>query len=471
MQSFRAMYSARNSLRRLSSITHRSIENFSAQPHYTEINLHDEVLIEGKANARAAVLNRPSALNSITTSMASRLKKLYESWEENNDIGFVMMKGSGRAFCAGGDVVTLYRLINEVLIDWLKEFFTLKVSNMDFSGSSVTFDSLSPFLSASLYDCSYVYSGQSCLRILGYSLTDAGKQEESSDILLQKLDMGGNSLNVLLFLRNLIFVAILDGITMGPGVGISVPGTFRVATDKTVFGHPETQIGFHPDSGASFYLSRLPGYLGEYLALTGDTLNGVDMLACGLATHFCLNARLEWIEERLAKLITDDPSVIETSLKDYGDLVYPDKRSVLHKIETIDRCFGQDTVEEIIDALENEVATAYDDWCTLTLKKLKQASPLSLKVSLKSIREGRFQSLDQCLAREYRISLRALSNQVSHDFCEGVRARLVDKDYSPKWDPPSLEDVSKDMVNYHFAPLSEAEPELELPTALREPFV
>ncbi|KAK9101771.1 hypothetical protein Sjap_019025 [Stephania japonica] len=406
MKSFRAMYSARASLRRLSSISHRPIEHFSTQPHYTEINLHDEVLIEGKANARAAVLNRPSVLNSLTTSMVSRLKKLYESWEENNDIGFVMMKGSGRAFCAGGDVVTLYRLLNEGKQEECKEFFR------------------------TLY--SFVY-------LLGTYLKPN--------------------------------VAILDGITMGPGVGISVPGTFCVATDKTVFGHPETQIGFHPDSGASFYLSRLPGYLGEYLALTGDTLNGVDMLACGLASHFCLNARLEWIEERLAKLITDDPSVIETSLKDYGDLVYPDKRSVLHKIETIDRCFGQDTVEEIIDALENEVATAYDDWCTLTLKKLKQASPLSLKVSLLSIREGRFQSLDQCLAREYRISLRALSNQVSNDFCEGVRARLVDKDYAPKWDPPSLEDVSKDMVNYHFAPLSGLEPELDLPTALREPFV
>ncbi|CAK9159772.1 unnamed protein product [Ilex paraguariensis] len=238
------------------------------------------------------------------------------------------------------------------------------------------------------------------------------------------------------------------------------------------------------------------------------------MIACGLATHYTLNARLAWIEERLGKLITDDPSVIENSLAQYGDLVYPDTRSVLYRqskfsngsvedpvdchqqapqgssifrpshchfhqhiakdnphlrIQTIDKCFCHDTVEEITDALEKEVAESYDDWCSKALKKLKEASPLSLKVTLQSIREGRFQPLDQCLAREYRMSLNWISKMVSNDFCEGVRARLVDKDFAPKWDPPSLSEVTKDMVDCYFAPLSELEPELNLPTALREP--
>ncbi|KAF9613674.1 hypothetical protein IFM89_009637 [Coptis chinensis] len=238
-----------------------------------------------------------------------------------------------------------------------------------------------------------------------------------------------------------------------------------------VFATPEAQVGFHPDAGASYYLSRLPGYLGEYLGLTGENLSGEEMIACGLATHFTLNARLPWVEERLRKMITDDPSVIGSSLAQYVDLVYPDKGSVLHRIEKIDKCFGQDTVEEIIDALENEVATNYDEWCTLALKKLKEASPLSLKVSLRSIREGRFQSLDQCLSREYRLSLRSTSKHVTDDFCEGVRARLVDKDYAPKWDPPCLDQVSKNMVDFYFAPFNELESELELPTAVREPFI
>ncbi|XP_010275829.1 PREDICTED: 3-hydroxyisobutyryl-CoA hydrolase-like protein 2, mitochondrial [Nelumbo nucifera] len=405
MHSFKALLQARRSIDRLRTIS--PCRSFSAQPNYALYDdSQNEVLVEGKANARAAVLNRPSVLNALNTSMAARLTKLYESWEENPDIGFVIMKGNGRAFCAGGDAVTLYRLLNEGKVEDCKEFFR------------------------TLYK--YIYLQGTYLKP---------------------------------------HVSILDGITMGAGAGVALLGTFRVATDKTVFSAPETQIGFHPDAGSSFYLSRLPGYLGEYLALTGEKINGVEMIACGLATHYSLNARLAWIEERLGKLITDDPSVIENSLEQYGDLVYPDKRSVLHRIETIDKFFCHDTVEEIIASLEDEEANSYDAWVTKTLKKLKEASPLSLKVTLRSIREGRFQSLDQCLAREYRMSLNGISKQIYNDFSEGVRARLVDKDYAPKWDPPSLGQVSKDMVDCYFLPLSEFEAELDLPTSLREPFI
>ncbi|KAL3746353.1 hypothetical protein ACJRO7_015330, partial [Eucalyptus globulus] len=187
-----------------------------------------------------------------------------------------------------------------------------------------------------------------------------------------------------------------------------------------VFSRPKVQIGFHPDAGASFHLSRLLGYLRyivyankrevlaklwEYLALTGDELNGVEMVACRLATHYSLNARLALIEEHLA-------------------------------------------------------ADSYDEWCVMTPKKLREASPLNLKVTLRSIDEGRFQTLDQCLTREHRISLRGISE-------EGVWARLVDKDFAPKWDPPSLEEVTKEMVDFYVSPLI-SEPELELPTASRE---
>ncbi|XP_040968925.1 3-hydroxyisobutyryl-CoA hydrolase-like protein 2, mitochondrial isoform X2 [Gossypium hirsutum] len=364
------------------------------------------VLVEGRAKSRAAILNRPSALNALTASMAARLKRLYESWEENPDIGFVLMKGNGRAFCSGVDTVAPHRLLNEGKVYECKRFFE------------------------TLYK--FVYLQGTYLKP---------------------------------------HVAILDGITMGCGGGISLPGMFRLVTDKTVFSHPETQLGFHPDAGASFYLSRLPGYLGEYLALTGDKLNGVEMIACGLATHYCLNARLPWIEERLGNLMNDDPAVIDSSLAQYGDLVYPDRSSILRRIETVDKCFSHDTAEEIIDSLENEAAGAYDDWCKTVLRKMKEASPLSLKVTLRSIREGRFQSLDQCLAREYRISLAWISKSVSNDFTEGVRARLVDKDFAPKWYPASLEEVSKDMVEYYFTPLGELEPELVLPTSLREPYI
>ncbi|KAB1204699.1 3-hydroxyisobutyryl-CoA hydrolase-like protein 2, mitochondrial [Morella rubra] len=407
MQSVKALVGLRSSFRRVSFLSISQQRGFSAQANYAQNDdLQEQVLVEGRAKSRAAILNRPSALNALTNSMAARLKRLYESWEENPDIGFVLMKGSGRAFCSGADVVTLYRLINAGNIEECKKFFE------------------------TLYK--FVYLQGTYLKP---------------------------------------HVAILDGITMGGGAGISLLGMFRVVTDKTVLCNPETQMGFHPDAGASFYLSRLPGYLGEYLALTGDKLNGVEMIACGLATHYSLNARLALIEERIGKLITDDPSVIETSLQQYGDLVYPDSGSVLRKIDSIDRCFSHDTVEEIIDALEKEIAESHDEWCKSALKRLREASPLSLKITLQSIREGRFQTLNQCLAREYRISLNGVSKRVSDDFCEGVRARLVDKDFAPKWNPPSLAEVSKDMVDCYFSRLDEFEPELELPTALREPFM
>ncbi|PKU64522.1 3-hydroxyisobutyryl-CoA hydrolase-like protein 2, mitochondrial [Dendrobium catenatum] len=405
MQFMKVLSLAQRSLRGLRLLPQNRSFSVLATPAVDE-DLKSEVLIEGKASARAVILNRPSALNALTTNMGLRLKKLYESWEDNSDIGFVMMKGSGRAFCAGGDIVTLYHLLNEGKVEDCKDFFR------------------------HLY--TFIY-------ILGTYLKP--------------------------------HVAILDGITMGGGGGVSIPGTFRIATDKTIFATPEVHIGFHPDACASFYLSHLPGHLGEYLALTGEKLNGVDALAAGLATHFAMSAKLSWIDERLAKLVTDDPSVIDSSLAQYGDIVYPDKKSIVHRMEAIDDCFGRETIEEIVDALESEAARTNQDWCTSALKKIKEASPLSLKISLRSVREGRFQTLDECLIREYRMSLHHMSKVVSNDFCEGVRAKLVEKDLAPKWNPPTLQHVSDDMIDLHFSPLGEFEPELKLPTHLREAFI
>ncbi|KAK7386114.1 hypothetical protein VNO78_26080 [Psophocarpus tetragonolobus] len=381
--------------------------NLSTSKHVILDNLnHNQVLVQGNGSSRMAILNRPSALNALNTNMAATLHKLYRSWEDNPDIGFVMLKGSGRAFAAGGDIVALYHLMNKGNMELCKEFFRAAYSFMYLIGTY-----LKPH------------------------------------------------------------VALLNGITMGGGAGISIPGTFRVATDKTIFATPEVHIGFHPDAAASFYLSHLPGQLGEYLALTGEKLKGVEMVTCGIATHYSSSARLPLIEEQLGKLVTDDPSVIETTLEQYGELVHPDSSSVLQRVDILDKCFCHDTVEEIVDAMENVASETNDPWCISTLKKLKEASPLSLKVALRSIREGRLQTLDQCLLREYRMTLQAVHRQISGDFCEGVRARVVDKDFAPKWNPPTLEKVSQDMVDQYFSRLSETEPDLELPTKSREAFL
>ncbi|KAE8721258.1 3-hydroxyisobutyryl-CoA hydrolase-like protein 1 [Hibiscus syriacus] len=124
-----------------------------------------------------------------------------------------------------------------------------------------------------------------------------------------------------------------------------------------VFATPETQIGFHPDAGASFHLSRLPGHLGEYLGLAGEKLSGAEMISRGLATHFSYTEKLRLIEEELGNLVTDDPSVIESTLEKYSDVAYPEKISALRRIEVLDKCFGHDTVEEIIDAMKAEVVS------------------------------------------------------------------------------------------------------------------
>ncbi|XP_024995917.1 3-hydroxyisobutyryl-CoA hydrolase-like protein 1, mitochondrial [Cynara cardunculus var. scolymus] len=383
----------------------RRTRSFSVNHSLIDHPDSSEVLLEQNGHSRSVILNRPSFLNALTTSMVKRLQKAYESWEDTPDVGFVVMKANGRAFCAGADIVAIHDMIKRGNIEGSKEFFWV------------------------LYK--FIYFLHTYLKP---------------------------------------HVAILNGITMGGGAGISIPAKFRVVTEKTVYATPETLIGLHPDAGASFHLSHLPGHLGEYLALTGDILNGEEMIAYGLATHYSQSSKLPLIEECLRNLKTDDPSVIKTFLEKYSDPPSPDNVSVTQRMETINKCFSHNTVEEIIDTVENEAAKTHDGWCESVLKKLKYASPLSLKVSLRSIREGRFQSFDQCLIREYRLTSRAVACEISSDFREGVRARMVDKDFAPKWDRPSLDHVSQDMVDRSFSPLGAHEPELDLPTQQGEAF-
>ncbi|KAK9198386.1 hypothetical protein WN944_013570 [Citrus x changshan-huyou] len=368
--------------------------------NYYNDHPHSLVLVEERANSRTVILNRPHVLNALNASMGALLTKQYESWENNSGVDFVVIKGNGRSFCAGEDVVSAYRMLKEGRVEECKQLFR------------------------TLY--SFVYL------VATYSKPH---------------------------------VAIMDGITMGGGAGIAVPASYRLATEKTVFAMPEVLIGFHPDVGSSYYLSRLPGHLGrEYLGLTGATLSGEEMLFCGLATHYSLSARLPLIEDQLGTLLTDDFSAVGTFLGKYSDPVHLNQNHIFHKYEILNKCFSHGTVEEIIHALESEAAKTKDEWCVSTLEKLKEAPPLSLKVSLKSIRQGRFQTLEQCLMREYRMTNQAIFGQVSNNFCEGVRARLVDKSFTPKWYPLRLEQVTEDMVNAYFERLSWDEPDLQLPS-------
>ncbi|KAL8542550.1 hypothetical protein ACS0TY_003428 [Phlomoides rotata] len=246
-------------------------------------------------------------------------------------------------------------------------------------------------------------------------------------------------------------VSILNGIVMGGGAGVSIHGRFRIATENSLFAMPETALGLFPDIGASYFLSRLPGFFGEYVGLTGARLNGAEMLACGLATHFVPSERLPLLEEALIKANSGAPEVISSIIGRFSQMPNLKKNSAYHRLDIINKCFSPRTVEEIIAALGREAAEKKDDWISSTIQSLKTASPTSLKISLRSIREGRLQGIGKCLVREFRMVCHVMRGDISKDFVEGCRAILFDKDKNPKWEPSKLESISGEMVECYFS--------------------
>ncbi|CAA2985348.1 3-hydroxyisobutyryl- hydrolase 1 [Olea europaea subsp. europaea] len=332
----------------------------------------DQVLVEEKYATRIFTLNRPNQLNAVSFPMVSRLLELFLACEEDHSVKLIILKGKGKAFCAGGDVAAVVR--------------------------GITQGNRRP--GAIFFRRQY---------ILNYVMATYSKPQ----------------------------VSILNGIVMGGGAGVSIHGRFCVATENSPFAMPETALGLFPDVGASYFLSRLPGFFGEYVGLIGARLDGAEMLACGLATHFVLS------EER-------------------------------------------------------EAADKDDEWISSALQSLKKASPTSLKISLRSIREGRLQGLGKCLLREYGLVWTIMRGEINKDFFEGCRAILLDKDKNPKvhgyfysflylvlctnilfcvlietflplfllfrWEPAKLEQVTEDMVDRYFSKINDEDWEdLDLP--------
>eukprot|EP00249_Psilotum_nudum_P014119 c24678_g1_i1 orf=298-1485(+) len=263
-----------------------------------------------------------------------------------------------------------------------------------------------------------------------------------------------------------ITVALMDGAVMGGAFALNMLADFRIAAEQTVFSVPETQMGFHPDAGGSYMLSKLLGSFGEYLALTGECLDATDMCILGFINGYIQSKNADEVVHQLHALNTDDPEIVEHILHGYNEGVYKDPDSCLHRIESINNCFSKETVEDIIHALELEAHGRDYGWYRDVIDNIKAASPLCQKIALRSIREARLETLPQCLKREYRLSCRLISGAVSHDFYEGVRARHVDKDQMPRWYPPHLELVTSDMVDHYFQSLGEEE--LQLPVEERE---
>jgi enoyl-CoA hydratase len=248
-------------------------------------------------------------------------------------------------------------------------------------------------------------------------------------------------LNYLMFSYPKPIIAFMDGIVMGGGVGISQPARFRVATENTRFAMPETGIGLFPDVGGGWYLSRLEGRVGQYLALTGARIAGPGCLALGLATHYLPSESLADAKARIA----EDPDRIEGIL---GQLsVTPPDSKIVEQLPQINRLFASDGFEEILAALDADGS----DWAIKELAILSTKSPQTCKVALRQLAEGgACQSFAENMAMEYRIASRVLTRP---DFTEGVRAVIVDKDGAPKWNPATPEGVTDSLLDEIFAPL------------------
>ncbi|KAG9306831.1 hypothetical protein G9A89_005732 [Geosiphon pyriformis] len=346
------------------------------------------VLHQRKFSSRIFTLNRPEKHNALNLDMVRNITPQLQAWNESDLCKVIIIKGTGsKAFCAGGDVREVIELAER--------------EKRQYPQRNQSLNALKFF-----------------------------KEEYQLNHLIATLDKP--------------FVAFMNGITMGGGVGLSVHAPFRVATENTVFAMPETQIGFFPDVGGSFFLPRMDGEIGTYLALTGAYLNGYDVFQSGIATHYVPSERLDNLEERLSELESDDYEVINSAIEDFvGD---PVNRSYFISGETrksIDRIFSHNTFENIISALEKENTS----WAVETKNKILQMSPTSLKVTLSLMRKGRKLGIADCFQMEYRLAQKFLEKS---DFVEGVTARLINKT-SPKWNPPSLEEISdKDIEEFYL---------------------
>ncbi len=230
------------------------------------------------------------------------------------------------------------------------------------------------------------------------------------------------------------YIALIDGICMGGGIGVSVHGPYRVATEHAMFAMPETAIGFFPDIGGTFFLPRLPGKLGIYLGLTGLRTTGADAVHSGFATHFVSRANLPGLSAALAEAGV-------SALARFAEPLPP--CTIASHLSAIDRCFAADTIGEIIRRLAAEP----DEWAAAALKALRTVSPTALGFTLEAFRRGANMTLKQTLDAEFLLTRTTMAYP---DFAEGVRAMVVDKDRHPKWQPPLIENMDQSVVDGMF---------------------
>ena len=353
-------------------------------------------IVLGRAGGIATLtMNRPQALNALTLANYRDITPAIAGWAVDPEVHAVVVRGAGgRAFCAGGDVRAVYE-----------------------AGRGIGGDR---------------------------DLTAAFFREEYA--LINDIHRFPKP-----------YIAIIDGITMGGGAGMSVNGAYRIATERTMFAMPETAIGLFPDVGATRFLNRCPGRVGRYLGLTGARLKASDTLYCGFATNVIEQDRVETLTAALAEMAWKTGlEFTQTEALIAGLAINPGPAPLASLRLAIDRCFAGDTIEEILAALSAEANSGSPNsgWAAETRTSLMSKSPTSLKVTLRQLIVGRDYDLDQALQLEYRLTQHFMA---AHDFYEGVRARLIDKDQHPSWQPASLAEIDDAAVDSYFALLGDHE--------------
>lgn len=239
------------------------------------------------------------------------------------------------------------------------------------------------------------------------------------------------------------YISFLDGLTMGGGAGISVHGSHRIGTENLQFAMPETKIGFYPDIGASYFLNQCPGKTGHYLGLTGNTIDNAQALELGLITHIVPRKNLEALENALTHtsfLSQDFPSVTEI-INPFS--IHPKPSELQFHRDTLDACFDQDSIESILSALKQNS----HKWCHDIAETLLLRSPTSLKVVFEQLKRSAGMNFDDIMQMEFDMTMQFLQG---HDFFEGVRAAVIDKDQSPKWQPKSLSEIKNADIAAYF---------------------
>lgn len=344
-----------------------------------------DILFEANNGIGWIMLNRPEKLNTFSNDMIEKLYEQLLKWKNDPDIAIIVLEGAGDKAFSAGGDV--------------RQLYDLKDSN-----------------------------------IVDHAIKSFSREY---------------SMDMTLHLYPKPILVYMDGYVMGGGVGVSVAGSHRIVNEKTRWAMPETSIGLYPDVGASYFMNKMPGYIGRYLALTSKSINAAEALYTGVADYYIESNIWSDLKQTIGEKKWHNDSAAEEL---HYIISKYDKKPIMDcKIEeleeVVNRHFRFDRMEEILDSLQGSVDKD-SEWANKTLKTILSKSPTSLKVTLRQLVEGKKKSLKECFMMELHMSINFMK---CHDFFEGVRAVLVDKDKSPKWNPQTLEEVKKEDVDRFFA--------------------